>query len=78
MNPKDKAEAIVSRMFIKLGGSYGKYNWNPIVYQNTLIHNNAKKVCEAMVTEIMISKMIDLTDEQVCFWRKVQDEIQKL
>jgi hypothetical protein len=78
MTPKDKAKAIVNKMFSKLGGKFGDSEWNPIVYQNTLIYNNAKKVCEAMVTEIMISKMIDLTDEQVIFWRKVHDEIKKL
>ena len=78
MKPKEKAEAIVDRMFIKLGGKFGDSEWNPIVWKNTLIHDNAKKVCQAMVTEIMISKMIDLTDEQVIFWRKVQDEIEKL
>lgn len=78
MNPKDKAEAIVDRMFVKLGGKFGDSNCNPIVWQNTLIYDNAKKVCQAMVTEIMISKMVDLTDGQVIFWRKVQDEIEKL
>lgn len=78
MTPKEKAEAIVNKMFVKLGGKFGDSEWNPIVYQNTLIYDKAKKVCEAMVTEIIISKMIDLTDEQVFFWRKVQDEIQKL
>lgn len=78
MTPKDKAEAIVDRMFIKLGGKFGDSEWNAIVWKNTLIHDNAKKVCQAMVTEIMISKMIDLTDEQVLFWRQVQDEIEKI
>lgn len=78
MTPKDKAEALVNRIFTKLGGKYGKSSWNPIVYQNTLIYDNAKKVCQAMVTEIMISKMIDLTDEQVVFWRQVQDEIENV
>jgi len=42
MTPKDKAEALVNRIFTKLGGKYGKSTWNPIVYQNTLIHDNAK------------------------------------
>ena len=78
MTPKEKAEAIVNRFFTKLGGKYGKSEWNPIVYQNTLIYDNAKKIAGLMVTEIIISKMIDLTDEQVYFWREVQEEIIKL
>lgn len=78
MTPKDKAQAIVDRMFIKLGGKFSDSEWNAIVWKNTLIYDNAKKVCQAMVTEIMVSKMIDLTDKQVIFWRKVQDEIENL
>lgn len=78
MTPKEKAEAIVDKMFIKLGGSFGESKWNPVVWKNTIIYDQAKKVCDEMVTEIILTGMIDLTDEQVIFWRKVQDEINQL
>ena len=78
MTPKEKAEAIVNKMFAKLGGKFGDSEWNPIVYQNTLIYDNAKKVCDEMVTEILTSFVINLTDYQTEFWIEVQKEIEKL
>ena len=78
MTPKDKAEALVNRMFIKLGGKFGDSEWNAIVWQNTLIYDNAKKVCNEMVTEILTSFVINLTDYQTEFWIEVQKEIEKL
>ena len=78
MTPKEKAEAIVNKMFVKLGGKFGDSEWNPIVYQNTLIYDNAKKVCDEMVTEILTSFVINLTDYQTEFWIEVQKEIEKL
>jgi|VirMetMinimDraft_7_1064189.scaffolds.fasta_scaffold114202_3 hypothetical protein len=78
MKPKEKAEAIVNKMFVKLGGKFGDKNWEPIVWQNTLIYDNAKKVCDEMVTEILTSFVINLTDYQTDFWIEVQKEIEKL
>lgn len=78
MTPKEKAEAIVNKMFVKLGGKFGDSEWNPIVYQNTLIYDKAKKVCDEMVTEILTSFVINLTDYQTEFWIEVQKEIGKL
>lgn len=78
MTPKEKAEAIVNKMFTKLGGKFGDSEWNPIVYQNTLIYDNAKKVCDEMVTEILTSFVINLTDYQTEFWIEVQKEIKEL
>jgi len=78
MTPKEKAEAIVNRMFIKLGGKFGDSEWNAIVWQNTLIYDNAKKVCNEMVTEILTSFVINLTDYQTEFWIEVQKEIERL
>lgn len=68
MTAKEKAEALYDRVFIKVDKS------NPLED----IDKTTKKLCQLMITEIMISKMIDLTDEQVIFWRKVQDEIEKI
>lgn len=67
MTPKEKAEALYNRVQIKVDKS------NPLED----IDKTTKKLCQLMITEIMISKMIDLTDEQVIFWRQVQDEIEK-
>ena len=78
MTPKEKAEAIVNKMFVRLGGKFGDSNWDPIVWQNTLIYDNAKKVCYEMVTEILTSFVINLTDYQREFWIEVQKEIEKL
>lgn len=78
MSPKEKAEAIVNKMFVKLGGKFGDTEWNPIVWQNTLIYDNAKKVSDEMVTEILTSFVINLTDYQTDFWIEVQKEIEKL
>jgi len=78
MTPKEKAEAIVNRMFIKLGGKFGDSEWNAIVWQNTLIYDNAKKACNEMVIEILTSFVINLTDYQKEFWNEVQKEIEKL
>jgi len=78
MTTKEKAEAIVNRMFIKLGGKFGDSEWNAIVWQNTLIYDNAKKACNEMVTEILTSFVINLTDYQKEFWNEVQKEIEKL
>lgn len=78
MTPKEKAEAIVNKMFVKLGGKFEDSEWNPIVWQNTLIYDNAKKVCDEMVTEIITSFVINLTDYQTDFWIEVQKEIEKL
>jgi len=69
MTPKDKAEALYSRVRT-LGYRKG--------YPLSELDKITKRVCQLMVTEIMISKMIDLTDEQVIFWRNVQDEIEKI
>ena len=68
MTPKDKAEALYDRVFIKVNKS------NPLEDMG----KTTKRICQLMVTEIMISKMIDLTDEQVVFWRQVQDEIENV
>lgn len=78
MTPKEKAEDLVNKMFVKLGGKFGDSQWNPIVYQNTLINDQAKKVCDEMVTEILTSFVINLTDYQKEFWIEVQKEIEKL
>ena len=78
MTPKEKAEAIVNKMFAKLGGKFGDSEWEPIVWKNTLIYDNAKKVCDEMVTEILTSFVINLTDYQTEFWIEVQKEIEKL
>ena len=78
MTPKEKAEAIVNKMFVRLGGKFGDSNWDPIVWQNTLIYDNAKKVCYEMVTEILTSFVINLTDYQIEFWIEVKKEIEKL
>ena len=69
MTPNNKAEAIYSR--IRTLGYTEEY---PLEDLDKI----TKRVCQLMVTEIMISKMISLTDEQVMFWRKVQDEIEKI
>jgi len=78
MTPKEKAEAIVNKIFVRLGGKFGDSEWSSIVWQNTLIHDNAKKVCDEMVTEILTSFVINLTDYQRKFWIEVQKEIEKL
>lgn len=65
---KDKADAIYSRVFLKVDKS------NPLED----IHITTKSICQLLVTEIMSSNMVDLTDEQTMFWRGVQDEIEKL
>ena len=69
MTPKDKADALYSRVRT-LGYRKG--------YPLEELDKSTKRICQLMVTEIMISKMIDLTDEQVMFWRNVQDEIEKI
>lgn len=69
MTPKDKAEALYSRFRI-LG--YRKE------YPKEELDKSTKRMCQLMVTEIMISKMVDLTDEQIIFWRQVQDEIENI
>lgn len=69
MTPKDKAEALYSRVRT-LG--YRKE------YPSEELDKSTKRICQLMVTEIMISKMIDLTDEQLVFWRQVQDEIENV
>lgn len=69
MTPKEKAEALYNRV-------------RTLVYRKEYpleeLDKSTKRICQLMVTEIMISKMIDLTDEQVVFWRQVQDEIEKI
>ncbi|NDB80711.1 hypothetical protein EB155_12690, partial [archaeon] len=65
---KDKSDAIYSRVFLKVDKS------NPLED----IHVTTKSICELLVTEIMSSNMVDLTDEQIMFWRGVQNEIEKL
>lgn len=69
MTPKDKAEALYSR--VRTLGYRKEYPLEEL-------DKSTKRICQLMVTEIMISKMIDLTDEQVVFWRQVQDEIEKI
>jgi hypothetical protein len=78
MTPKEKAEAIVNKMFAKLGGSFSETAYTPLTYKETKLYNNAKKVCDEMVTEILTSFIINLTDYQIEFWIEVQKEIKKL
>ena len=68
MTPEEKAYAIYNRVRIKVDKS------NPLED----IDNTTKKICRLMTTEIMISKMVNLTEEQIVFWRQVQDEIEKI
>ena len=69
MSPKEKAEALYSRV-------------RTLGYHKDFISDDlnkfTKRVCQLMVTEIMISKMVYLTDEQVMFWRQVQYEIENI
>lgn len=69
ITPKEKAEALYSRIRTSI-----YYRGYPLEE----LHKTTKRLCDLITTEIMISKMVDLTDEQVIFWRQVQDEIIKL
>ena len=78
MTPKEKAEALTDKMFARIGGSFSETAYAPLTYKETKLYSSAKKVANEMVTEILTSFVINLTDYQIEYWKEVKQELEKL